>query len=536
MTSRMPWLLLLLVLLAFGSTLTSSFHFDDYSLFSDPVVTSPSGWWEVFRLERTRPLTYLTFWLNYQLGGTEAWGYHAVNLACHLMAVWLAWPIFNRLVGRRAAIVATVVFAVHPVQTEPIAYVFGRATLLAALFCFLSWRAWNGGNQWRAVAYFAVALLAKEEAITFPVFLAGYEWMRRRAGPLGLGSEIESSGHWSRMKRPLAAALGIGMLATARLFYAALVTKGAGIGVGLGEITPGTYFLTQGRAVWEYLRLIVWPLGLNFDRDFRVSTEWDAVTSGAWVTLAAVVIACCWSLRKWPGAFWLLGALALLVPTSSIVPLADLMAERRLYLPLLSLSLAIGTILARAPRYTVPVLALLLSGLSFQRSWVWHTEESLWRDTVAKSPAKVRPKIQLARALGARQPPARKEQLRLLAEAQSLAPDDPDVATERGVVYLEMGRPSDASREFSVAVTASPDDPQALANYGAALYALGHGEEAAETFRTALRIDRCNFDARNNLILVYRNRGDRLAAQRTARSPVGCRFTPEQRQMIEAVR
>ena len=72
MTSRMPWLLLLLVLLAFGSTLSSSFHFDDYSLFSDPIVTSPSGWWEVFRLERTRPLTYLTFWLNYQLGGTEA--------------------------------------------------------------------------------------------------------------------------------------------------------------------------------------------------------------------------------------------------------------------------------------------------------------------------------------------------------------------------------------------------------------------------------------------------------------------------------
>ena len=440
--------------------------------------------------------------------------------------------VFHRLVGRRAAIVATVVFAVHPVQTEPIAYVFGRATLLAALFCLLSWRAWNDGNRWRAVAYFTAALLAKEEAIAFPVFLAGYEWMRRRAGPLGGRSDIE----WSRMMRPLAAALGIGMLATTRLFYAALVTKGAGIAVGLGEITPGTYFLTQGRAVWEYLRLMVWPAGLNFDRDFRLSTEWDAVTLGAWVTLAAVVIASCWSLRKWPGAFWLLGGLVLLVPTSGIIPLADLMAERRLYLPLLSLSLAIGIIGARAPRYTVPVLALLLSGLSFQRSWVWHSEESLWRDTVAKSAAKVRPKIQLARALGAKQPPARDEQLRLLDEARSLAPHDPDVATEIGVVYLQMGRPSDASREFSVALTASPYDPQALANYGAALYALGRGEEAADTFRTALRINPCNFDARNNLILAYRSRGDTLAAQRTARSPVGCRFTSQQQQMIEAAR
>ena len=306
----MRWLLLLLASLAFGSTITSSFHFDDYSLFSDPIVTAPSGWWEVFRLERTRPLTYLTFWLNYQLGGTEAWGYHAVNLACHLTAVWLAWSLFHQLVGRRAAIVATVVFAVHPVQTEPVAYVFGRATLLAALFCLLSWRAWNEGNRWRAVGYFAVALLAKEEAITFPVFLAGYEWMRRRAGAAGGGSEIDWSRQWSRMMRPFAAALGIGMLAAARLFYAALVTKGADIGVGLGEITSGTYFLTQGRAVWEYLRLMVWPAGLNFDRDFRLSTGWDAATAAAWIALALLVIAVagrCASGRE-PSGCWGSGA------------------------------------------------------------------------------------------------------------------------------------------------------------------------------------------------------------------------------------
>ncbi len=222
--------------------------------------------------------------------------------------------------------------------------------------------------------------------------------------------------------------------------------------------------------------------------------------------------------------------------TSSIVPLADLMAERRLYLPLLSLSLAIGIIGSRAPRYAVPLLALLLAGLSLQRSWVWHGEESLWRDTVAKSPAKVRPKIQLSRALGAKHPPAHDEQLRLLDEARFLAPHDPDVATEMGVVHLQMGRPSDAAREFSAALRAFPDDPGALANYGAALYALGRGDEATRTFRAALRHDPCNFDARNNLILVFRSRGDELAARRAARLPQGCRFTPEQREMIEAVR
>jgi hypothetical protein len=66
-----PWgrfLLILTALLAFSPAIVSSFHFDDYSLFADPAVTSSSGWWELFRVERTRPLTYLTFWLNYQAG------------------------------------------------------------------------------------------------------------------------------------------------------------------------------------------------------------------------------------------------------------------------------------------------------------------------------------------------------------------------------------------------------------------------------------------------------------------------------------
>ena len=119
-------------LLAYGPTLLSPFHFDDYSLFSDPVVTSSSGWWEVFRLERTRPLTYLTFWLNLQVGGDNPLGYHAVNLAIHLAAVWLAWPVFRMVADPNVALVAVAVFALHPLQTEPVAYVFARATLLTS--------------------------------------------------------------------------------------------------------------------------------------------------------------------------------------------------------------------------------------------------------------------------------------------------------------------------------------------------------------------------------------------------------------------
>src|SRR5262249_60870993 len=94
------------------------------------------------------------------------------------------------------ALLATGIFAFHPLQTEAVAYVFARATLLATLFCLLAWRDWLGGQRWRAVAWLALALLSKEECAAFPVFL----WL------VGLGG----GGGGGRGRPPL---LGVGWAA-----------------------------------------------------------------------------------------------------------------------------------------------------------------------------------------------------------------------------------------------------------------------------------------------------------------------------------
>ena len=107
-----------LFVVAYGSTLTSSFHFDDYYMLQDPVVTDSSGWWEAFRPERTRPLTYLTFWLNYQLGAEDSAGYHAVNQLLHGLTAWFAWTLFQSLLRPRAALLAAAIFAFHPLQSR----------------------------------------------------------------------------------------------------------------------------------------------------------------------------------------------------------------------------------------------------------------------------------------------------------------------------------------------------------------------------------------------------------------------------------
>jgi Flp pilus assembly protein TadD len=216
------------------------------------------------------------------------------------------------------------------------------------------------------------------------------------------------------------------------------------------------------------------------------------------------------------------------------------MAERRMYLPLVSFSLLAGALLGRAVdsmrrgrAYAPLALGLLLAAGSVQRSLVWQGEESLWRDTVAKSPAKVRPKLQLARALAGKGPEATAERFDLLQQARGLAPQQAEVALELGVFHLQTGNPAEALAEFDLAAAAEPPSAQIQANRGAALYLLNRTAEAEGAFRLALELDPCNFDARHNLILLHRALGSFDEAQELARLPGNCRWAGGQ---ISAIR
>jgi hypothetical protein len=152
-------------------------------------------------------------------------------------------------------------------------YHTGRPALLALLEGWIGPAGAGGGVL--------AGLLAKEEAAALPVFLVGYEYVYRghkgRPRPEWLRA-------WSIMFALCAAAV-------ARLTYVASVTPGAGALFDLGDITPWSYLLTQARVVWLYLRLLIVPVGLNFDRDVALSTGFDAVTLAAWVGLALIALA-----------------------------------------------------------------------------------------------------------------------------------------------------------------------------------------------------------------------------------------------------
>lgn len=457
---RTRLLLLAAALVAFGASLGSGFHFDDYAIFSDASLQSSRGWLEIWSLRQTRPLTFLTFWLN----GSNPAAMHAVNLLLHMAAVLLAFECLRRLLPERTALLAAALFAVHPLQAEAVDYVWGRSIVLAAALCFASLLCWLANRRWLAVAFFAAALLAKEEAAAFPLLLL---WLDRRRDLRKI---------WLMVALSLAAGL--------RVIHALSITAGAPAGLQAG-ISPWHYFLAQGVVIWRYLQLLVVPVGFSIDPQIAIPPVWLGLAGWAAVGLLLAV--------KQLGKlrYWLAASFILLLPSSSVFPAADLAADRRMYLPMFAFAAAAAIALDRLNWRWLIVAGL--AALSIQRAYVWMSDQRLWREAVESAPGKVRPKIQLSRSV----PPP--EGLTLLREARALAPDDPAVAAETGKVLMASGQPAAALSEFGRALALAPHDPNYLNNRGVALAALGQTAAARQDFERALVLDPTLASARENL-------------------------------------
>jgi len=489
---RFRILLLAAALLAFGGALWAPFQFEDHSLRSDPVLDSAGGWRHAFTANQTRPLTYLTFWLNLRVS-QEPWSFHLVNLLIHLASVLLAHAVLRRLLPSRAADLAAMLFAIHPLQTEAVVYVFARATLLAALLCLLALWLWLNDKRWPAVLAFAAALLAKEEAAAFPLLLALLEWStqrRRVAVP------------------PILAMAALSLAAGIRAMLAVASIRGSGAAAQAG-ITSFDYFSYQGVAILRYLWLVLAPLGLTIDAEVRTA---PLAASLAWGAIAVVIMLSWRTARNAGPGFWILGGFLLLIPSSSIFPAADLAADRRMYLPMLCFAALFGLVLQQANWRLLAGYCAVLAALSFAQTRVWQSPQALWMEASRLAPEKIRPKRQLARIL----PPL--QSVELLEGARSLAMDDPDVATDLGLSYLRAQKADLALAEFGRALALAPASATAMHNRGLALLMLDQRDAARGDFERALLLDPCLFDAHLNL--------KRLGVTRP--KPAGCLWTRAQ--------
>jgi hypothetical protein len=375
-------------------------------------------------------------------------------------------------------VIAALIFAVHPLQGETVNYIWARGTLLMTVFCMLALRDWIGERRWRPVMWFALALLAKEEAAAFPVLLL----LLRR--------------DW----KPLLAMLALSTAAGAHVLWVASTTPGSQAGAQ-ASYSVAEYFWTQGLVVLRYLSSIVWPVELTPDPPIAPGVYW-----WAWLLIAVV---CGFVYKR---SMWFVAGIVLLLPSSSIFPASELSADRRMYLPMIAFSAGIGLLLERwkpAPF----VFAIVLIPLSIARARVWESDETLWADALRKNDSSVRARLRLG-------------SFALLEEARKLDPGNPQVAMVLGRLYVQSGRTADALSEFGRALALSPNSPEALSNRGVALLLLKQPDAARQDFARALAIEPCFWDARYNL--------ERMGVAATA--PAHCRYTPPQQEMLNKLK
>lgn len=392
----------------YGPALHGPYVFDDLDLpYHLPTVGSGLRFW----ISSVRPLLQLSFGMNYQFS-KEPFAFHVTNVVFHLFNSFLVFIVMRRLLdqteprlpGARTNLLSALgaaVFLLHPIQTESVAYIAGRSECLSALFFFAAFALFLYRPQaeagWRTaigvLALFAAALASKEQTLVLPalLLLTDYYW--------------NPGFSWSGIRRNWRIYVPLALAALAGLgFVARVLAHSRSAGFSAAGLTWYQYLFTESRAFFVYLRLLAFPAGQNVDWDFPVSRNiWDR---GAIFSMAAILLLTGTALyfrRRYPMAsYGFLVYLLLLSPTSSIVPIRDPVAERRMYLPMIGMLLVAAAVLrgVRAGRRTLAVaggaIVAVLSVTAYRRNQLWASDTLLWEDTVQKSPAKARVHSELA--------------------------------------------------------------------------------------------------------------------------------------------
>lgn len=425
-------------------------------------------------LLRPRPLSYLSYWLNFQMSGAEPWAFRLTNILLHAVGVQCCYRALRRLLGERQAVFAAAVFAVHPMQAEAVLYIFGRPVVLMGLLLWIALDRWLAGRQWAAVGCFALALAAKEEAIVFPLFLAGLYYSH-----FSVANE-------ARKWKPILAMLLLAIAVGAGVSFATANLAGSGAGTQAG-ISMLAYLATQPKVLGIYLQQAVFPNFLGFTLQPEL---WPKSAALLWLIPLAIVFAAGLERVRRGWAFWVLSAGLFLLPSSSVFPLAELLAFRRMYLPLAFLAAAVPAIRAS---WLVIVIAAITT-VTAERSYsLYRDPAALWRATLERQPDEIRPLLQYCKYIPA------EAALQELLKRPRLG-RHAGYHTELGRVYLDLRRPAEALSAFGRALAIEPEQASNVYNRGVALAALSQNEAATLDFKRALTIDPTHRLAREALM------------------------------------
>ncbi len=501
---RIVLVLGLLGLLLYGASLNDGYHFDDDLILRDSNVTNAERWSHFLNPLHLRQLTFFSFFLNYQLAGGDAFGFHAVNLAIHIANGWLLFYLLLPMVGGWMAGAAAAIFLAHPIQVESVVYVYQRSTLLGTCFGLMGLIVMSGGGgldrsgnqtvghspgRWRLFLAFVLFFLAfegKETALALPLLMVLI---------VGLKSRL------ARWIVTVVAVLSIAALAV----LARLGERTVGIGA-LAEVGPVSYLLTEVRVFYTYLRLLIVPYPQSLEYDFEaVESVFQWPVLGGLAGLGVLIAISVWLLRhpryRWAG----IGATSffiLLAPTSSVIPSMDFAFEHRLYMPMLGISVCAAFCLSRLGRRNVAValIVIVLGSLTLTRGRVWASEVTLWEDTVLKAPGKARAWFNLGGAhLESNPLRAREAFLRAIEFDDRL----PEALYNLGVIEQGEGDDLGALDWYQRALEQDPGYWPAINNSGNVRFMLGDYAGAVDAFDRTLALNQDYWPAQYNLAMVY---------------------------------
>jgi len=513
---------------AYHNSFQGPFIFDDVrNILENPTIRHLSPIWETLSPPRSsgltgRQLINISLAVNYAVGGTRVWGYHALNLVIHILAGLTLFGIVRRALlqprlrerfGAAAnglALTTAVLWMVHPLQTETVTYIIQRCESMMGLFylltlyCFIRGAASERPCLWYnlCVAACLSGMACKEVMVSAPLMVLLYD-RTFVSGSFRVA--------WRRHGRLLAA------LAATWVLLGYLVASGGTFGEAarnkLISLSWEEYLLTEPGVIFQYLRLSVWPHPLCFDYYGPVATTWSSILPPA-LGMAILLAATVWAWKA--NSVW--GFISawfflILAPTSSFLPLDSPMYEHRMYLPLAAViavavlgAFVLGKRLFNEQQGVVlgcvagGFVVVLFAFLTIQRNRDYDSEVTIWQDTVAKRPNNPRARYNLGHALvqQGRVP----EGIAQYEQALRIKPDNADAHNNLGAALREQGRMPEAIAQYEQALRIKPDFAEAHNNLGVALMGQGRLPEAISHYEQALRIEPANVEALLNLGLA----------------------------------
>jgi tetratricopeptide (TPR) repeat protein len=479
------------------------------------------------------PLVYTSWWLEKTLGlGPRA--SHIANIVLHVLTAWsvfllalqLLAPVLSERLKSVAASAAALLFLLHPLQVEAVAWATGRKDLLAGLFavftalCYLHWS--HGGKRVVLAAsyvFFLFALLSKPSVAPLPFALMVLDWSSRR--------KLAGVRVVALVGLLVLAVLGVG----ANVLAQRSASTNAPSPLPDVEVPITQRPLVAGGALAFYFEKTVWPRALSpvYDINF---TEPGRVA--AWVALAFILtLAMFFALKRSRPAALILGAILLLLPASGIIPFhyqaISFVADRYMYLPLALLAVAAACVLGSLDQWKRPagvaalcagaVLLVGFASVSYRQCGYWRDSLSLWTRAVAVAPGNAIAQSNLAMSLGelGHSDEAlphletaveinpkfaiahnnlgaiysqRGDQPKAVEHYEAAAAANPKFAPAQSAlaaIYFQQQRAADAEKAARAAVASQPDDFISLAVLASVLGGQGHVDEALTLVRDAAR-------------------------------------------------